>query len=305
MNDQNGNPIGDDQGAPVPTVGNAGGPQDGAGAPPAGGDSSGAPIPPPPPPPPPPAADPVQPVAPAVPVQPPVAPPPAPVTPAAPEPPAAPVQPPVAPPPVTPAAPVQPPVTPPAPPVAPNPQAGAGFPPPAAPVAPAAPQMGGGFPPPPPAGQAGGAVADPFGAQPAAGAPVAQEPEDTTPANFQIGKDLPQALSVPVPEHSLDFDQDHFIRLLASSISLSKDEKKRIIESLPKLKQSQVDELIRIFEDEKAKFAELSAKHVPELERLAKQHLNDWMDLEAEYKAGAKKEEEAAEADEIRKNLGL
>lgn len=131
------------------------------------------------------------------------------------------------------------------------------------------------------------------------------EPEDNTPAGFQLGTLLPLVLKVKVPAHTLEFDENKFLRLLAGSISLSRDEKKRIIESIPKLKQSQVDELIRIFEEERYKFSQLSAKHVPQLEKLAKQHANDWVDLETLYQAENKKAADDAAADEIRKSLGL
>ena len=93
--------------------------------------------------------------------------------------------------------------------------------------------------------------------------------------------------------------------MLAGSISLSKDEKKKIVDSIPKLKQAQVDELIRIFEEEKQKFAALSKKHVPQLEKLAQQHHNEWMQLEDEVVQSAMKQEDAGKADEIRKNLGI
>ncbi len=138
--------------------------------------------------------------------------------------------------------------------------------------------------------------------QGAYGQPV---PEDTTPANFQLGLKFPTKLTVTVPAHTLKFDEEYFIRLLAGSISLSKDEKKKIIESIPKLKQSQVDELIRIFEEEKQKFAALSKKHVPQLEKLAQQHFDEWMDLENDFQLSTKKQADQGKADEIRKNLGL
>ena len=164
-----------------------------------------------------------------------------------------------------------------------NPQAqGAGF----------TAQNAGQMPPPPPA---------------QTGAPVPPPPpkEDTTPANYQIGKQLPQVINIKIPAHSLQFDEQHFLHLLAGSISLTRDEKKRIIESIPRLKQSQVDELIRIFEEERRKFAELSAKHVDQLKKLEKQHLAEWQDLEVGQKAESKKTEDEAKAEEIRKKLGL
>ena len=131
------------------------------------------------------------------------------------------------------------------------------------------------------------------------------QPEDTTPANFQLGAKLPKVITVKVPAHGLKFDEQHFLHLLAGSISLTKDEKKRIVDSIPKLKQSQVDELVRIFEEERRKFSELSAKHVEQLKKLEDQHWRDWQDLELQQKAGEKKNEDAAKAEEIRKKLGL
>ena len=149
---------------------------------------------------------------------------------------------------------------------------------------------------------------------PAPVAPVNQESsapqgqntdEDESPANFQLGTKLPAELKVPVPPHTLNFDEKEFMRLLASSISLSKAEKKRIIDSIPKLKQGQINELVRIFEDEKKKFAALSKKHLPQLEKLATQHYYDWLSIEDDYASQQRQAKESTEADEIRKKLGL
>jgi len=129
--------------------------------------------------------------------------------------------------------------------------------------------------------------------------------EDNTPANFQLGTKLPRQLKVKCPSHGLKFDEEKFIKLLAGSISLSKDEKKKIVESIPKLKQEQIDELVRIFEEEKQKFATLSKKHVPQLEKLADQHFNEWMELESEIEHEQRKKEDQQKAEEIRKNLGI
>jgi len=161
---------------------------------------------------------------------------------------------------------------------------------------------------PPSAGHAGhsGAFPPPAGQPPMSpGAMPPPQPEDNTPANFQLGALLPEKLNVKIPAHSLSFDENLFLRLLAGSISLSRDEKKRIIDTIPKLKQSQVDELIRIFEEEKFKFSQLSKKHVPQLEKLAKQHYQEWMDLETSYQSEQKKATDQAAADEIRKSLGI
>lgn len=147
----------------------------------------------------------------------------------------------------------------------------------------------------PPAGFPGGAFPP----------PPPKEPEDTTPANFQLGTKLPKIINVKISAHSLKFDEQYFLHLLAGSISLSRDEKARIIESIPKLRQSQIDELIHIFEEERRKFAELPAKHTEQLKKLDAQHFQDWMSIELQQKQDTKKNEDEAKAEAIRKQLGL
>lgn len=161
-------------------------------------------------------------------------------------------------------------------------------------------------------GQMGGAQ-DPFmdPAQMGAGMPSdpaagGQPPAPPSkPANFQLGALLPPVLKIVVPPHELQFDEQYFLHLLAGSISLTKDEKTRIIESIPKLKQSQIDELIKIFDEERRKFAELGEEHVPQLDKLARQHYEDWLDIEMHQQQGAKAQDDAAQAEAIRKQLGL
>lgn len=132
---------------------------------------------------------------------------------------------------------------------------------------------------------------------------AAQPPFDP---NYRFGDRMKDfTTTIKCPAHSLKFDEAYFINLLAGSISLSKDEKKKIVESIPKLRQEQVDELIRIFEEERAKFVELSPKHGAQLKKLEDQHAAEWRDLEMEEKATAAKQDEANKADEIRKQLGI
>lgn len=157
--------------------------------------------------------------------------------------------------------------------------------------------MGAGTPPPPPGGFAG----DDFGGS--AGGAGAQ-PQKLS--NFRFGEWQKNfTTTITIPAHSLKFDESYFLKLLAGSISLTRDEKKRIIESVPKLRQQQIDELIRIFEEEKTKFIELSPKHGDQLEKLEKKHREDWRDLETVMVQEGKKQEDTAKADEIRKKLGL
>ena len=67
--------------------------------------------------------------------------------------------------------------------------------------------------------------------------------------------------SVKIPPHpNTKFDEKKFVELLAGSISLTITEKKRIIEAIPQLSQFQIDELMKIFEEEQQKFSELEKK---------------------------------------------
>jgi len=111
--------------------------------------------------------------------------------------------------------------------------------------------------------------------------------------------------TVKLPAHELSFDEAKFLNLLAGSISLTKEEKKKIIESIPKLRQQQVDELMRIFDEERTKFVELSPKHGAQLKKLEDEHQADWKDIEVAMKAEVKGEEDSQKAEDIRKQLGL
>ncbi|MFA4815151.1 MAG: hypothetical protein WC653_03580 [Candidatus Gracilibacteria bacterium] len=124
--------------------------------------------------------------------------------------------------------------------------------------------------------------------------------------NYVFGAQMANfTTTIKIPAHSLTFDENRFLNLLAGSISLTKDEKKKIVDSVPKLRQEQVDELIRIFDEERAKFVELSPKHGAQLKKLEDEHAADWRDLEVACKAESKGQEDQNKADEIRKQLGL
>jgi hypothetical protein len=111
---------------------------------------------------------------------------------------------------------------------------------------------------------------------------------------------------VVIPAHPQTvFDEQTFLMLLRGSISLTRDEKWRIIQAIPKLTQFQIDELQKILEEERRKFSELSPKHLQQLMKLEQKHSDDWRDLQAMYVQTAVKQEDQSQADEIRKQLGL
>ncbi len=111
---------------------------------------------------------------------------------------------------------------------------------------------------------------------------------------------------IPVPTHpETNFDEQKFLTFLRGSISLTRDEKWRIIQAIPKLSQFQIDELQKILEEEKKKFAELSPKHLLQLKRLEEKHVEDWKDLQAISQQQKARGQETQQAEEIRKQLGL
>ena len=112
--------------------------------------------------------------------------------------------------------------------------------------------------------------------------------------------------TIAVPAHpETKFDEQNFLTLLRGSISLTRDEKWRIIQAIPKLSQFQIDELRKILEEEKRKFAELSPKHLLQLQKLEHKHSDDWRDLQSITVQQGARVSEQQKADEIRKQLGL
>lgn len=111
---------------------------------------------------------------------------------------------------------------------------------------------------------------------------------------------------VVIPAHpETAFDQNRFLILLRGSISLTRDEKWRIIQAIPKLSQFQIDELQKILEDERRKFSELSPKHLLQLMKLEQKHSEDWKDLQSYMVQKNAKQTEQSQVDDIRKQLGL
>lgn len=112
--------------------------------------------------------------------------------------------------------------------------------------------------------------------------------------------------NITVPGHAeTQFDEQKFLTLLRGSISLTRDEKWRIIQAIPKLSQFQIDELQKILEEERRKFSELSPKHLLQLQKLEQKHGADWADLQSITLQQGARQEEQNQADDIRKQLGL
>ncbi|MDH5597119.1 MAG: hypothetical protein OEY44_03370, partial [Candidatus Peregrinibacteria bacterium] len=122
----------------------------------------------------------------------------------------------------------------------------------------------------------------------------------------QNQQDSQVLLNMPIAAHpNTTFDEKKFVNLLAGSISLTLTEKKRIIEAIQQLSQFQIDELMKIFEEERGKFEELEKKHAEQISELEKQHAGSPDALAAQKEEEEKKAREVQEAEDIKKQLGL
>ncbi|MCP4107372.1 MAG: formylglycine-generating enzyme family protein [Desulfobacteraceae bacterium] len=63
--------------------------------------------------------------------------------------------------------------------------------------------------------------------------------------------------------------------MLEGSISLTLEEKQRVIDAIPRLNTWQIDELISIFEEERQKFAELETKFEKDVTSIKKARYNE------------------------------
>lgn len=127
-----------------------------------------------------------------------------------------------------------------------------------------------------------------------------------TPRQKTSNENLVKRVSV----HPLtSFDEAKFLDLLEHSLSLSTFEKKRVIDSVSNLSQFQVDELMKVFEDERVEFRKLVATEGEIIKGLVVKAQNEWEQLKDIYTEEVRAAEQARldeqKADEIKKTLGL
>jgi len=85
-----------------------------------------------------------------------------------------------------------------------------------------------------------------------------------------------KALSIPIEK------QKYFETLFISSVSLDTDEKKNVLNASSTLSMFQVNELIKVFENEKTKFGLEWIAHKNDIRRLVKKAEHEWDELEAD-----------------------
>jgi hypothetical protein len=105
------------------------------------------------------------------------------------------------------------------------------------------------------------------------------------------------------------FDEKFFMDLLEHSLSLSTFEKKRVIDAIPTLSQFQIDELVKVFEDERVEFRKLMPTEGEIIKGLVVKAQNEWEQLKDIYieedKANAQANADAQKAEDLKKTLGL
>lgn len=105
------------------------------------------------------------------------------------------------------------------------------------------------------------------------------------------------------------FDETTFVNLLEHSLSLSTFEKKRVIDAIPTLSQFQIDELVKVFEDERIEFRKLMPTEWEIIKGLVVKAQNEWEQLKDIYieeaKAQAVADADALKAEEMRKALWI
>ena len=148
--------------------------------------------------------------------------------------------------------------------------------------------------------------AQPPAAQPGAAAPAGQQP----PAPVKIDPNATGTLSkrddhyfVIPPHPNTQFDEENFITLLEGSISLTLAEKQKVIDAIPRLSIEQINELIKIFEEEKAKFKELESQYGDDVAKLKQQRESEFKIAESREEEMSEAEEEAAAAEALKRKL--
>lgn len=105
-----------------------------------------------------------------------------------------------------------------------------------------------------------------------------------------------------------EFDEAAFLDLLEHSLSLSVFEKKRVIDAIPTLSQFQIDELTKVFEDEREEFRKLLPKEGDTIRDLVTKAKEGWDQLREIYlresAARNKADEDQAKIEALRNQLG-
>ena len=106
----------------------------------------------------------------------------------------------------------------------------------------------------------------------------------------------PSILLELISNHPLTtFDSAYFSDLLEHSLSLNVYEKKRVVDAIPTLSQFQIDELVKVFVDEREEFKTLMETEAEAIKDLVVKAKEGWKQLEEIYVQERKQSEKALE----------
>ena len=109
-----------------------------------------------------------------------------------------------------------------------------------------------------------------------------------------------------IPPHpNTQFDEERFLTLLEGSISLTMEEKQRVIDAIPRLSIEQINELISIFEEEKQKFAELEKEFADDVSKLKAEREKEIEMAELKKEEASAEAQDKAAAEALKKQMGL
>ena len=134
--------------------------------------------------------------------------------------------------------------------------------------------------------------------------------ENTTPAGSQddgqatVAQGSGYTFVIP-PHPNTTFDEAQFLTLLEGSISLTLEEKKRVIEAIPRLSIEQINELVNIFEEEKVKFSELEKEFGDDVAKLKEQRVKELEIEKIREEESGEADEDAAAAEALKAQMGL
>jgi len=107
----------------------------------------------------------------------------------------------------------------------------------------------------------------------------------------------------------VEMDESNFLDLLKFSLSLNTMEKKRVVDAISNLSQFQIDELMKVFSEERIKFKDLAKEHPEDIKKLVVKQQAEWIELWDLYKAEQEnksiEQENQDKIDDIKAWLGL
>jgi len=84
---------------------------------------------------------------------------------------------------------------------------------------------------------------------------------------------------IKLHSNEVEFDTENFSDLLKFSLSLNTMEKKRVVDAIPTLSQFQIDELTKVFTEERVKFKDLAKEHPDDIKKLVAKQQAEWTEL--------------------------